>query len=754
MIFKSTIGTGVTGTLRYMRGQGRDEEGKRKDPGQSRATLLGGQGFGFDPDDDRRVDIARRMMEHNAKPEMQGVKDFYCAKDALHISLSWAPGQTPDRIEKIEAGQTFLKALGMENSMALFYDHNDKSYAHIHVVASRVNPETGMAYEDHQRLYRGMHCAIEWERARDQVTKPRQWQHDLADVTRGEVDRDKLKELLLKNEATIPKHRLDMALAFGGRFGNHLDAEREAFVQHHDLIRLKKYRSGRTAAYTTQEIYQGETMTLATARRLKEQAGFGVPQKTLKKHADSLTLTEEQREALWHTTRDNGLALISGEAGTGKSRTLQAVRKAYQDQGYRVRGLAFTNKVTQNLQRDGFDSSTIASELLALKNGHSRWNDKTVLVIDEAAQLSTSDLDNLLRQAESRKVKMILAGHDKQLGAIEKGGLFPVMERRFGSTRLTEVMRTKDPEQKRAYNKMANRKFDEAIEIFRKSDSIRWHDTKAESVKALTEEYTKDFLEHPDKTRQIIASTNDEVRELNEFARNLRKEHGLVKKEREIETAKGKRMIGIGDRIAMNETPNNRETKAKGLINGAFGTVVDMKDKDGKPEITMDLDRPKGQQRRTFKLKIGEDKEKGEVNAIDHGYAGTAYKAQGDTLHRTYVLHKPQATAPSNYVALSRHVEKTRIYVSREEASSFSELSKQMGHGPDKTAAHSYLVHEGDHHKIERPKPSVQPERTERPEPTRSKVLDRLLGKKKDVSRSPEREVEREVGLDLELDRS
>ena len=40
-----------------------------------------------------------------------------------------------------------LKALGMGNAKALFVAHNDEDYAHVHIVASKINPATGRAYD-------------------------------------------------------------------------------------------------------------------------------------------------------------------------------------------------------------------------------------------------------------------------------------------------------------------------------------------------------------------------------------------------------------------------------------------------------------------------------------------------------------------------------------------------------------------------------------------------------------------------------
>ena len=35
----------------------------------------------------------------------------------------------------------------MGNAKALFVAHNDEDYAHVHIVASKINPETGRAYD-------------------------------------------------------------------------------------------------------------------------------------------------------------------------------------------------------------------------------------------------------------------------------------------------------------------------------------------------------------------------------------------------------------------------------------------------------------------------------------------------------------------------------------------------------------------------------------------------------------------------------
>jgi ATP-dependent exoDNAse (exonuclease V) alpha subunit len=253
---------------------------------------------------------------------------------------------------------------------------------------------------------------------------------------------------------------------------------------------------------------------------------------------------------------------------------------------------------------------------------------------------------------------------------------------------------------------MANRKFKESVNIFKKSDSICWNDSRDDSMKALTDEYAKDFLVAPDLTRKIIAPTNDDVDKLNLFARGLLMAAGKIGSEVHLETAKGIIPVGTGDRMVMTETVD----KKKGLVNGAFGTVTGIKGK----EIELKIDTSEGQPVKKFNIRVGKDKDLGEVFGISHGYASTVYKSQGDSIDRTYVFHDHRATAPSNYVALTRHIERVRLFVTREETNSFDELAEQLKHGHDKTAAHSYLLDDEGFAKLDRPAalagPSLAPE--------------------------------------------
>src|SRR5271167_5202984 len=157
-------------------GQGNDPmTGERLElvPGEtSRAELLGGQNFGFEVNSADRLELARRMMEWQGLPENQAGKTRKLDRDCFHASLSWGDGQTPDREEMLQAGREFLKAVGLEKARAVFIAHDDTDHKHIHVVASRIDPETGRSLRMDYDKKAAQKWALEWEREHGQQRTP------------------------------------------------------------------------------------------------------------------------------------------------------------------------------------------------------------------------------------------------------------------------------------------------------------------------------------------------------------------------------------------------------------------------------------------------------------------------------------------------------------------------------------------------------------------------------------------------------
>ena len=99
-----------------------------------------------------RPERAARLMAATAKaaPDLKRLAGGApggrkLAKPVLHYSLSWARDETPTRQEMSRAVDGSLEALGLEGHEALIVAHEDTRHPHVHVIANRVDPETGKA---------------------------------------------------------------------------------------------------------------------------------------------------------------------------------------------------------------------------------------------------------------------------------------------------------------------------------------------------------------------------------------------------------------------------------------------------------------------------------------------------------------------------------------------------------------------------------------------------------------------------------
>ena len=366
-----------------------------------------------------------------------------------------------------------------------------------------------------------------------------------------------------------------------------------------------------------------------------------------------------------HATGAEGLSVIAGEAGTGKSTTLAAIREAYETDGYRVTGLAWTNAVVQNLAADGFDrAETVSSALMRQANGRAAWDRRSVLVVDEAAMLSTKHLSALLTAASGAGAKVILAGDDKQLSSIERGGMFPTLAREHGAAELHNVRRVNNPGQREAFNAMHRGDFATALSIFDRRGAIQWSATPEDSRATLVGQWAKDSAANPDKARFVLAYTNAEVAELNADLRAIRRARGELGEDHGLKTREGEQAFAVRDRVQFTASAEDRRQRQSGLFNGAAGTVQSI---DG-ARMTVALDAQKGATPRVVSFIVGANAGAGEFNAIRHGYAGTIYKAQGRTLDQTYLLHSDNWRASTGYVALSRHREDVKLFATEKPA--------------------------------------------------------------------------------------
>ena len=442
---------------------------------------------------------------------------------------------------------------------------------------------------------------------------------------------------------------------------------RSAFTDHvlarEGVIPLRENEQAPVSRYTTRAVLDGEREVTAAAARMAKPDRHGVSARGVAAALDRYPfLDKEQRDAMDWTTRANGFAIIAGEAGTGKSTTFAAIREAYKADGFNVLGMSWKNEIVQDMRHNGFDqASTILSELMRQASGRNKWNSRTVLMIDEAGMIATKHFADLMKKAEAAGAKVILAGDEKQLGSIEHGGMFGVLQRTHGAAELKTVRRVKDADQQGAFNAMHRGDFRAALETFDQRGAIHWQKTPEDARAALVKKWAEDSAADPGKNRFVFAYTNAEVHDLNAQLRAIRRDRGELGEDQVVKTKEGEASFAAGDRIQFTGNAATQARKDAGLYNGAAGTVAAI---DADAKMTVQLDGAKGEAPRFVSFAVGPNADAGEFDAIRHGYAGTIYKGQGKTLDQTYLLHSDQWRSASSYVALSRHRESVSLFAS------------------------------------------------------------------------------------------
>jgi Ti-type conjugative transfer relaxase TraA len=680
MIPRCVIGRGVTGAVNYVLGEGRDPEtGELAElaPNQkSRVDWISGTGFGFPIESKEDADLARRIMEFDAINQSSRTRQ--CEKDCVHIAIGWRPGQNPTRAEMEEAAMGALKSLGMENAKAIFAAHGDESYAHLHIVASKINPATGRAYDLRGNYIALSKWAQEYEQAHGGVICVRRADANRLRDAIAARDAGAVLACMTEQRATFTADDLNRALAKQIR---NLDA-RTAFAGeiliHSEIVSLADQPNGPITRYSTKTVLAAEHAVLQAASTLAEDRTHDVGDRTCNAvlaRSDFATIRPEQAQAFRSATGPGGLALIDGQAGTGKSYTISAIRQAYEAAGCNVIGLAPTNAVALDMGRDGFKrAGTIHSEIFALNNKRASWDRRTIIIMDEAAMVDTKMMALVTGRAREGGAKLILVGDDRQLSSIERGGMFGALKERHGASALTEVTRQRKDDDRRAAGMMSEGNFHDALAMYEAKGAIHWTRNQDQARAILVKRWAADTETEPEKTRFVFAYTNIDVAQLNADLRSVRRARGELGPDFIVPTADGDQTFARGDRLQLTGT-----NKSAGLYNGMIGTVEEIKG----TEITVKLDGRLAQVR-TFDAE--------QFPNFRHGYAGTIYRGQGRTLDQSYLYHSEHWRSAASYVALTRHRDKAELFVATNTARDIRQLARQMARVDDRRAASHFFA--------------------------------------------------------------
>ncbi len=448
--------------------------------------------------------------------------------------------------------------------------------------------------------------------------------------------------------------------------------------------------------YATPELLQIEQRLIDTAgSRAGEQTGVcshDTLRATLAAHP---TIGADQAAMVRDITQGGqGVALVVGKAGAGKTYALGVARHAWQLGGYRVLGAAPTGIATVCLDAEGFERSRTVDALLGeldrerpARDHHGRQpnlsrtrqpppgrgrdttriererdeqqgervlNSRTVLVVDEAGMLGSRKLARLLDHAHDAGAKVVLVGDDKQLASIEAGGGFRGLRLRLGAATLTENRRQAEPWERQAVEHLRDGNIDAALSAYREHDRLVATETPGQLKETMLSDWWQSFQQGSRVV--ILAYRRDEVDQFNTACQQLRDGNGELGAER---LQVRDRSFAVGDRVVCGKNA----IRALGVANGSRGQVVavDLEDRsmtlklEGGREVRL----PGAYLDKRPARWVGNNPDR---RTVDLAYASTGHKSQGGTWDEVLLRVTGSEDRQWLHVGGSRAIGRTRYY--------------------------------------------------------------------------------------------
>ncbi len=456
-----------------------------------------------------------------------------------------------------------------------------------------------------------------------------------------------------------------------GAPGAQVERLADAFLASDSVIQIGDSAKG--PRYTTRRIWELEREALAAMERMRAQgpdaAGELIAARVI--HARP-TLKDDQREMIRRLLASpEGVAVVIGEAGSGKTFAIVAATEGWAQAGIELRAAAPTWRAANVMRAEGLPASSIASLLLQLDRAEHEGGEglphESVLLIDEAGMVDSATLARLVSHAEAAGAKLVLVGDPEQLGEIEAGGMFRALAKRVDPIHLDEVIRHRHELDRDAAKRIREGEGREALALYQSQERVTVAPNAEERREAMVRDWHESF--ERDEDAVMVAKQNAEVRKLNEIAREVRRQSGQLGAQ-EIEV--GEASFAAGDLVItrVNDRPAEIFNRERWRI-----AEVDAAER----RMTLEgIDQPK-------RVEVGEDylartNPHSEAPALEHAYAVTTYSAQGTTVDRAFVVADPSMDKQELYVAASRSREETFIYATPEIQAHREEIAPDSPH--------------------------------------------------------------------------
>ncbi len=272
-------------------------------------------------------------------------------------------------------------------------------------------------------------------------------------------------------------------------------------------------------------------------------------------------LRMDQAAAAFHVlTSGRRTEVIVGPAGTGKTFTVAAIARAWQQNIGTVIGVANSQAATDVLIKAGVTDSLNSTRFLAkIKTGSVRLDPRTLVIVDEGSTESMRHLAAIHDLAGQHNAKVVIAGDPGQLQAVEQGGGMRLLADSNGYSQLAVPVRFSEEWEQRA--SLALRRGDKsALEAYHQHGRITGA-SREQALASLRKSYVASRLASEQKL--IMAWRREDCRELSRQIRDDLIHLGLVDGTRSVRLAEGA-SASAGDLIVARENDHDLVTDETG----------------------------------------------------------------------------------------------------------------------------------------------------------------------------------------------
>ena len=416
--------------------------------------------------------------------------------------------------------------------------------------------------------------------------------------------------------------------------------------------------------YATPALLARERQVLGAVReRGSDRVGVADDEHIAAALAARPTIGDDQARTVRRlTTGGEGVQVVVGPAGSGKTFALDAARAAWEASGMVVRGAAVARAAAHVLSDEaGIESTSVAALLAELRRRACGLEPESVLVLDEAGMLGTFDLAEILDHAADARAKVVLVGDPGQLPKFDAGGCFRALAAQPGAVALEQNRRQRHEHDREKVDLLRAGRPEAALAVAAKHGDVIVADSREDVIARMVHDYCQALGSEPNSV--MIAARRSEVAELNAQARAIRDRDGHLGAWR-VDIAGTE--FAVGDRVII-----KRNERRLGIQNGNRGSVTAVDAE--RTAITVEL---ADRRRVVLDAALLERPGRHRQPSLVHGYAATAHVMQGQTTERAFVLGSEGIYREWGYVAMTRARERTMFYVCDGEASAELERSR------------------------------------------------------------------------------